>query len=194
MKHRVFIAINLPEEVKKKLADYQEKWRDLLPIRWVKKENLHITLAFLGYLDDEEIVEVCKITKEVAEKHQSFSVNLNKICYGPPKKMPPRMIWVMGERSEEFAALRNDLEKSLLSLGRVRPAFSQKGRKREFSPHITLGRIRVLEWRRIEPEEREDISEDISFNFEVQTIEAMESHLKRGGPEYRILESAPLRV
>ncbi len=193
MKHRVFIAINLPEEVKKKLADYQEKWRDLLPIRWVKKDNLHITLLFLGYLDDEEIIEVCKIVKEVVVKRQSFLVNLSKICYGPPHqnpKKPPRMIWAMGERSEKFAALRDDLEKSLLSSEEIHFPSG----KREFSPHITLGRIRTWEWRRIEPEERQDVSGDISLNFEVQTIEVMESHLKKGGPEYAILESTALKV
>lgn len=188
MKHKVFIAINLPEEIKKGLAEHQEKWRDWLPARWTKKDNLHITLLFLGYLSDEEIVEVCKITKEVALKHQSFLVNLNKICYGPPQKMPPRMVWITGEKSEEFAALRDDLERSLLSSEKI---YFPSG-KREFSPHITLGRIKAWEWKKIEPEERENVSEDVSFNFEVQTIEVMESHLKKGGPEYITLESASL--
>ena len=49
MSNRIFIAVNLPENVKKKLAEYEENWLDL-PIRWTKKENLHITLVFLGYL------------------------------------------------------------------------------------------------------------------------------------------------
>ncbi|HUS49948.1 MAG TPA: 2'-5' RNA ligase family protein, partial [Candidatus Paceibacterota bacterium] len=81
-RQRVFIAINLPEDIKKKLTDYQEKWPEL-PIRWTKKDNIHITLFFLGYLNNEEIVEVCKMTKEVASRRSSFFVNLNKICYGP---------------------------------------------------------------------------------------------------------------
>ncbi|PIQ06660.1 MAG: RNA 2',3'-cyclic phosphodiesterase, partial [Candidatus Nealsonbacteria bacterium CG18_big_fil_WC_8_21_14_2_50_37_10] len=101
MKHRIFIAVNLPEDIKKKLIDYQAKWPEL-PIRWTKKENLHITLIFIGYTNDEELLEVLKITKEVAQRNNSFSINLNKICYGPPKKMPPRMIWVEGEKSIEL--------------------------------------------------------------------------------------------
>jgi len=92
MRKRIFIAINLPEEIKKKLSEYQSKLPDL-PIRWVKKDNLHITLVFLGYLNDEEILEVCKITEEAASQNSSFFINLKKICYGPPKKMPPRMVW-----------------------------------------------------------------------------------------------------
>lgn len=189
MRHRIFIAINLPEDIKKKLVDYQGKW-PTLPIRWTKKENLHITLVFIGHVNDDELLEVCKITKEVASRNQSFSVNLNKIYYGPPKKMPPRMVWVEGEKSQEFTSLRDDSEKSLMVSEEVH--FSSE--KRAFSPHITLGRIKAWEFRQIEPEERPEVSEEISLVFPVNSIEVMESELKRGGSEYTILESYPLKV
>jgi len=178
----------LPEGVKKQLLDYQSKWPEL-PVRWVKPENLHITLAFLGYLSDEELLEILRITKEVALRNNPFSINLNKICYGPPKKMPPRMVWAEGEKSNELGELQNDLENSLFSV-------SIKGLKepeaRPYAPHITLGRIRQWEFRQIEPEERPVIDEDISFVFGVNSIDVMESQLKRGGAEYIILESTQL--
>ena len=186
MRHRIFIAINLPEEIKEKLKNFQSKWPEL-PVRWVKKENLHITLAFLGYLSDEELVKVCQITKEVAQGHESFSINLTKIIYGPPKKMPPRMVWAEGEKSRGLAELQIDLENSLTG-----SRISFEPEKREFKPHITLGRIRQWEFRQIEPEERPNVDEDISLNFEVNSIEVMESHLKRRGAEYAVLESFPL--
>ena len=189
MRHRIFIAINLPEEIKKKLSDYQSKWLEL-PCRWTKKENLHLTLFFLGYLTDEEIPELCKIAKEVSSKYSQFTVNLNKICYGPPKKMPPRMIWVQGKKSKILSDLKEDLEKSLTE--NIRPALSAKGRDREFSPHLTLGRIKTWQWRQIEPEDRPEVEEDISLSFNVNSIEVMESKLKRSGPEYTILESVGL--
>lgn len=179
-KRRVFIAINLPEDIKKKLTGYKERWPEL-PIRWIKQDNIHITLVFLGYIADEELINICSAVKEAASKHSSFSINLFKICYGPTDKKPPRMVWVIGEKSEEFASLKNDLDKSLAIL-----------EKRQFSPHITLGRIKQFEWRRIEPEERPEINEDISLNFEVESIEIMESVLKRGGPEYTVVESLSL--
>ncbi len=198
-RRRIFIAINLPEDIRRKLTDYQKKISELFtlhrseasgagPIRWTKPDNLHITLDFLGHLTDEELVEICKITKEAASKNSPFFVNLNKICYGPPplagqasNKKPPRMVWAVGEKSEEFASLRDDLDKSL--------AVSEK---REFSPHITLGRIKQWEWKRIEPEERPKVNEDINLNFSVDSIEVMESVLKKTGPEYTIFESAEL--
>lgn len=164
MKHRIFIAINLPEEIKNSLAKYQEKWPEL-PIRWTKKENLHITLEFLGYLTEEELIELFQRTKEIAAEKESFSLHLNKICYGPTDKKPPRMVWAIGEKVKEF----------------------------NLTPHITLGRLRTWQWRQMEPEERPEVSEEIDLTFEVNSIEVMESQLKRGGPEYTVLESFPFK-
>jgi len=216
MRHRIFIAINFPEEIKRGLHSCQEKIEELFtpyrnevsgagPIRWTKPENLHITLAFLGYLSDEELVEVLRITKEVASRHHPFSINLYKILYGPPKmpysetksltgrrdkiaNRPPRMIWVEGEKSKELANLQIDLEKSLTSSGKIK--FEPE--ERSFTCHITLARIRRWEFRQIEPEERPEVNEEINLSFEVNSIEVMESQLKRAGPEYTVLESAPL--
>ena len=168
MKRRIFIAINLPENIKSRLSSYRDKWPDL-PVRWTKKENLHITLEFLGYLIDEELMELFQKTKELALKNKSFSIRLNKICYGPPAKnsqqRAPRMVWVTGEKTKEFNLL----------------------------PHITLGRLKTWQWRQIEPEERPEVNEEIDLTFEVNSIEIMESVLKRTGPEYIILESCSLK-
>jgi len=189
MRHRIFIAINLPEEIKKKLIKFQSKWPDL-PVRWTKKDNLHITLIFLGYLGDEELPEICKITKEVAQKHQSFSINLNKVCYGPPKK-PSRMIWAEGKKSFELGKLQKDLENYFFSSS---IKISKEPEARPYSTHITLARIKMWEFKQIEPEERPEINEEISLTFEVNSIEIMESQLKKGGAEYIVLESAPLKT
>ncbi len=187
MRQRIFIAINLPEDIKRRFIDYQNKWRDL-PIRWTKKESLHITLAFIGYVNNDGLVEACRVSKEVAGHNPPFSITLNQICYGPPKKIPPRMIWTVGEKSKEFTELRDSLQKSLVSS----QGLSFSSEKREFSPHITLGRIRQWEWQRIEPEERPEIGEEINLNFSVNSIEVMESELKRGGANYTILQSDQL--
>ncbi len=184
-RHRVFVAINLPLEIKKKLFSYSEKWLDL-PAKWTPRDNLHITLEFLGALTDEEIGEVCVSVKEVAERHNSFSINLSKILYGPPKKMPPKMVWAEGEKSEELSELREDLENSLTEKVRFVPE------NRVFAPHITLARISAMEFRVIEPEERPEINESVDLFFTVESIEVMESEMRRGGPVYTVLESHSL--
>jgi len=180
MRHRIFIAINLPEEIKDKLVSYQHETEDLFSpcrgedfnakiCRWTKKENLHITLEFLGYLTDEELIELCRKTKETISQKKVFNVCLNKICYAPPGKKIPKMIWILGDRIKEF----------------------------NITPHITLGRIKTWQFKQINPEERPEIDKKISppaggLTFEVKSIEIMESRLKKGGPEYMVLESIPL--
>lgn len=188
MKRRIFIAVNLPEYIKKELDKYKDKWPGF-PCRWTKKDNLHITLVFLGYLSDEEMLAVCDITKKIAVKQKPFVIKLNRIFCAPPCKKPPRMVWVEGEKSKEFSKLKNDLEKSVMDSEGIR--FLQE--TRPFSPHITLARINVLEFRQVEPEEIPDINEEINLNFEVNSIDVMESELKKGGPEYIILESCQLK-
>ena len=178
--HRVFIAINLPEKIKKRLADYQNNWLDL-PAKWTKTDNLHITLEFIGEVSDNEPLDIIKEAKELASKTESFEVNLNKIIYGPLRpgsgQATPRMVWVTGDKIKE------------LNLNPARNAtHSVAG-----GPHITLARIRKWDWQRIEPEERPVIDEDINISFQVDSIEVMESVLKKGGPQYTILESISLK-
>ncbi|MEK7519235.1 MAG: RNA 2',3'-cyclic phosphodiesterase [Patescibacteria group bacterium] len=184
MRHRVFIAINLPENVKKELNSYQFKWPEL-PIKWTKKDNLHITLVFLGYLREEELVDILKITNNIILKHEPFFIRLKKICYGPSDKKPPRMIWVESEKSERLGKLQRDLTNSLSGFSSNPKTESGKN----YTSHITLGRLKQWEFRSIEPEERPWISEEIDLSFEVNSIDIMESHLKKGGPKYTILES-----
>jgi 2'-5' RNA ligase len=200
-RHRIFIAINLPEDIKKELAGFCDKWPEL-PAKWTAKDNLHITLEFLGDLTDVEIADACKAVAEVSKQHKSFSINLNKIVYGPPRKMPPRMVWADGESSDEIVDLKKDLQEYLLDKIRFRP--DERGFTpletapagglflTGFIPHITLARISEWAFRQIEPEERPEINEDIDLTFSVESIEVMESQLRRGGPQYTIIESHEL--
>jgi len=187
MDRRIFIAINLPDDLKEQLHSFNRKWLEL-PARWTKKENLHITLFFIGYIKDEELPEICSIVEEIAQKYEPFVIRLKKIIYGPPKKMPPQMIWAEGEKSQELADLQKDLEKAL-----VNSPLKLESEPRAYSSHITLARIKTFDWRKIEPEDRQEVNEDIDYRFIVKSIEIMESELKKGGPNYIVLESCMLK-
>ena len=181
-KHRIFVAINLPSEIKKELFSYAEKWPEL-PGRWTPKDNLHITLEFLGSVTEEEVGEICLAAKQVAERHKSFSLNINKITYGPPKRMPPKFVWAEGDKSEELSLLREDMENTLTQKVSFIPE------NRTFAPHVTLSRISDWEFRKIEPEERPEINEALDLFFTVESIEVMESEMRKGGPVYTVIES-----
>jgi len=187
-KYRIFIAINLPENIKKKLNDYQNNFREM-PIKWTSINNLHITLAFLGYIGDQELLEISKIIKQVSINQAPFYVPLDKISYGPLETMPPKMVWARFDDSGDFNSFRNNLNNLLLNSEIIRFSLDVK----KFSPHITLGRVKKMEWRQIEPEDRQDIGQDLNLKFPVNSIEIMESQLRRNGPEYSILESVKLK-
>ncbi|MBI2054092.1 MAG: RNA 2',3'-cyclic phosphodiesterase [Candidatus Staskawiczbacteria bacterium] len=184
-KHRIFIAINLPEDIKNKLAFYSKKWPEL-PCKWIKKENLHITLEFLGHLTDQELADVCLVVEDVSKRHSSFAINLTGISYGPKGKMPPRMVWAEGEKSDGLVLLKKDLQENLSE--KINFNAERKG----FVPHVTLARIKEWEFRRIDIEEIPEINENVEILFSVESIEVMASELKRGGPVYAILESRNL--
>jgi len=179
-KRRIFIAINLPEEVKKKLVDYQNKWTDLDPkkINWVKKDNLHITLLFIGYVDDDETYEICNMMKEVAKKHEPFFINLERIITGPPNKTP-RMFWVEGEKSQELADLQGDLTEKIEQ--------RSGARYNAYRPHITLARFKYQIAKSLPK-----VDEPFKAQIPVESIDLMQSNLKRSGAEYSLLESVEL--
>ncbi len=184
-RHRVFIAINLPEEVKSSLAKVAMRYPEL-PAKWEVKQNLHITLVFLGYLTDLEIAEVCRAVKEICQNHTIFSITLKDILYGPAGKMP-KMVWVQGEKSAEPSQLKHDLEERLLQKINFKPE------GRAFSPHSTLAKIHEWEFRKLAIQERPQVHENLDTIFSVESVEVMESVLKKSGPEYAILESHSLQ-
>jgi len=184
MKRRIFLAVNLPDEIKKKLAKIQEEWIDL-PVRWTRKENLHITLIFLGYLGDEELLKVIESVKKTTRRYKSFEIGLNRVCFGPPGR-PPRMIWVEGERNIRLFHLKDDLEEELFQYG------GSKEKKSLFRPHVTLARIKPGEWQELN--QKPKIEKEISLAFSVDSVDVMESILSRKGPDYSILERNNLKL
>ena len=187
MLHRIFLAINLPPEIKNKLEQLQSQWSGI-PAKWVKIENLHITLLFLGSVKSEFLPKIFETTKTVAESFSSFEIKLKKIAFFPPKKMPPRMIWVFLEESKTLTDLKTALEQKIIT---QKPSFQQEERK--LSPHITLARIKKFEFRNLEKDEIPEVNETINLSFGARSIDIMESHLKRGGPLYSLLQSFPLK-
>lgn len=184
MKRRIFIAINLPDEVKNRLAKIPEQWPDL-PVRWTKPEHLHITLAFVGYVTDEQVPEIAEVAREIAKKHQPFSLSLMRIETGPPGR-PARMIWASGAESAELTAMKNDLENQLACF-RHKSAYQYK----TFHPHVTLARV-IQEAGNIKKVKQQFIPENVNIILSVQSIEIMESALKRSGAEYAVLKSVEL--
>ncbi len=180
MQRKIFIAIEIPEQVKKRLVQKTEKWRDL-PVWWGRVENLHITLAFLGYIDDEKIPSICDSVNDAVKNLEPFEISLNEIIIGPSENQP-WMIWAVGEKSEELKILVEEIEKSLGIFQRE---------KKNFRPHMTLGRIMKEKW--IKLPEKPAIREKINFIVPVSEIVIYESVMEKGKRKYLLLESFSLK-
>ncbi|MCH7604730.1 RNA 2',3'-cyclic phosphodiesterase [Patescibacteria group bacterium] len=186
MLHRIFLAINLPDSIKQQLLFHQKK-RSELPIRWTSVGNIHITLVFLGNTSETELQKLSRLIERIGKNRRPFSVELSRIVYGPTKSNP-KMIWVTIKKSDELLGLQKDLETALNSSENIH----YTPEKRPYSSHLTLGRLRMMEFRKMEIDERPEVSEDISLSFTATSLEIMESKLRSGGAEYTILQSTKL--
>jgi len=180
MKRKIFISINIPDKVKKRLVLTTEKWKDL-PVKWTKEANLHVTLFFLGHIDDESAAKVCSVVQEIVENEDVFDLDMEKIELAPSKE-DPQMIWLTGQPSEELRDIHEKIEKALGIF---------KSEKKIFRPHITLGRIRKHKWEALK--EKPEISENFSLIVSVESIDIMASDFGDGQNEYTLIEACPLR-
>jgi 2'-5' RNA ligase len=187
-KKRLFIAINLPEEIKDKIGEMVEKIRYELveDVRFLDRENWHITVTFLGYQGDEFIDPILGAIKHTAKNLKQLEIKLANIDYGPKGKTP-RMIWLNADvkTSKNLAVLKENLENNLIDRGVV-----FKKEYRQMNAHITLARFKRARARKKLP----DIKTDLNLNFQPESLDLMESHLSRSGAEYIILQAVKFKI
>src|SRR3989304_2311709 len=120
---RVFIAIDIGEKIRKGLSDLQTELQSKVDIKksdakWVNPKNIHLTLNFLGEIKDEQVVDVCNITRDVASRHKSFELDVESVGYFGGKSA--KVLWVgIGKGRDNLLKLQKDLEKQLDSAGRA---------------------------------------------------------------------------
>lgn len=168
---RCFIAIELPQEVLQKLSTLSQ---ELPPgVSKVKKENMHITLKFLGEVDEKKLPDVVSVLGKCVVP--PFSVSLSGVG-AFPKPYFPRVVWA-GVHSEELARLAASIEESLDSLG-----FEKE---KAFSGHVTLARVKnPVELRQFFAAH----ADDLFGSFSVNEFVLKKSTLAPSGPVYETLK------
>lgn len=182
MQRKIFIGVDLPGEVKKRLIQKIEKWEDL-PIRWSREENLHLTLSFLGHVDDELLSGICESVRDAVENMEMFDVELNKVELGPTQDKNAKLVWFTGEASESLKILSENIEKELGIF---------KDSKKVFKPHITLGRVQKYNWQKLET--TPDVSEDFSVLLPVESVQVFESMVLDGSRKFEIIDNCELKI
>lgn len=184
---RSFIAIELTKEFKDKLSKIQDELRKSnADVKWVEPENIHLTLRFLGNVEEKKLEDIKRILERVSEKHPRFSMELSGTgCF--PKMSLPRVIWIGIEKGkEELSKIFLELEDELENIG-------FKREKRGFSAHITIGRVRTPLNRIRLVEEIKKTSSLPKLNSPVNKITLFKSTLTPKGPIYEILHEVNLK-
>ena len=178
---RCFIAINLPESVKKILTGLQQELGQCgADIRWVRPENIHLTLKFLGDINKEAVEDIVKILEMACKEHTVFDFEIFGTGIFPNMKSP-RVLWVGLNTGELFASLYQMIEKGAASLG-------FKAEKRRFVPHLTLGRFRSSMGKSTLIEKIGLYEKNRFGSFNIQSVCLMQSTLKPAGAEYTIIK------
>jgi 2'-5' RNA ligase len=175
---RLFIAIELPDSIKRGIASVQDQLRKAgANAAWTKLEGIHLTLRFLGEVPDEKVPEIMTALTNAAAATGKLKLEVAKAGAFPTEKTP-RVLWlgVTGDVAM-LDSLQAAVEEAMVMLGFERE-------KRKFSPHLTLARVKF-------PKPRDnwqkflDSIRDIQLGrFEAGHISVMKSELKREGAVY----------
>ena len=188
---RLFVALEIPAAVRDNLAAQIRELRDLSTKvadkrpRWVRRENLHVTLKFIGEVSP---VKLDGIRGALSTARSDTPVNLQFHGLGFfPNEQHPRVLWAGLDASANLTSLAGDIDSALESQGIARE-------RRAFTPHLTLARIEP-------PGLHEKLRAAIQDNrtrefgsFQTREFHLIESKLKPSGAEYTTLASFPLTL
>ena len=183
---RSFLAIELPRTIQKKIEEVQ---RDLksshADVRWVSPERIHLTLKFLGNIDEPKIDPIAKSTEGLTDALSPFPLKVRGLGAFPHFKNP-RVIWVgLIDGGVVLSSFQKALEIELEKIG-LEPE------DRSFHPHLTLGRVKSNRGRDELVGRMERYREEEFGDFQVERVILFRSDLKPSGPIYTPLREIKL--
>jgi 2'-5' RNA ligase len=184
---RTFLAVDPGEAIRNRLVSLQNNLaRATTDVKWVEEDNLHVTLLFLGEVDERDLAALCRAVGDTAAGHAAFTLSVQTVgCFPNPRR--PRVLWAgVGAGSQELVALHDALEPPLLKLGCYRRE------ERQYTPHITLGRVKSDR-----PPDRlaEALAKYAAWEAgetQVREVEVLSSELTPSGPAYTVLSRGRL--
>jgi len=184
---RVFIAVSFNQTLTKELRELQNQFKQLsLNASWVKPENIHLTLKFLGNVETNRVSKIFNPIKETALAFSSFNLRLSDLDIFPNWSQP-RIFWIgLDDKEEILKKLKKRLELELSNVGFLRDMKS-------FSPHLTLARLRTASNKNLLKKEIEKLSVPLDYLIKVSEIKLFQSSLTPKGTEYAKLFSCSLK-
>ncbi|MFA4854491.1 MAG: RNA 2',3'-cyclic phosphodiesterase [Candidatus Omnitrophota bacterium] len=187
---RAFIAIELPASIKDALSKIQDELKAVLPkVNWVKPQNLHLTLKFLGEISPGQLDAIKHIITEVSQGTAVFKIKLDDLGVFPDLRQA-RTIWIGINQDTIAKQIAGLLETKVAGIGIAKE-------KREFSSHITIGRIKIpLNPVDLERELKKAKNDVVYANMEFNTggITLFKSVLGPAGAAYTVLKEANFTI
>jgi 2'-5' RNA ligase len=187
MKIRSFLAFELPEEFKGIISRASgEMKKSSLDVRWVKVDNIHLTVVFIGDMATEHLDPIGKSVSEVCREHDPFNIAINGAGVFSSRRHP-RVLWIgLDGEIDRMAAFRDALQKKL-------KPFGIKEEKRPFNPHLTLGRFRKGAKSDVHLDNLLLAYKDLTGpTYTLRELALFKSDLKPGGAVYTKLKVWPL--
>ncbi|HWP91675.1 MAG TPA: RNA 2',3'-cyclic phosphodiesterase [Thermodesulfobacteriota bacterium] len=132
---RVFIAALIPQEIKYEIKKYVDEIKPYWEgVKWENQEKLHVTLKFLGEIEESKVEEVGTALRVLIGNYSPFEMEISSFG-GFPNLRNPRVLFIALSENKELSRLYNEIEEGLERVG-----FSAE--TRPFVPHITVGRIK----------------------------------------------------
>lgn len=181
---RLFIALELPSDVKKRLHSIQNELKKCGPdVKWVETENIHLTLKFLGEVETERSQRISKLLEKYFSSNKRFKIKLGHLgCF--PSLRSPRILWAgFEDKQGNSTKIAHILDDSLNEIG-----FNKE--VREFQLHATLGRVRSPLNKIAFIEKIEELNRGFEpCDLYIDNITLFESKLSPKGPAYEALHS-----
>jgi len=182
---RCFIAIELPENIRSALSYIEGKLKKTnADIRWVKPENIHLTLKFLGNVGDATVKKIIELMEKSCRRYNPFYLEIKGVGMFPDKRYP-RVLWVGVIDNNILKTLQKDIDDSMATIG-----FEKDKR---FNAHLTLGRFRSSKGKDAILDAIRELEGDICGTIEVKSISLMESILHPEGARYTKITEVPLK-
>jgi 2'-5' RNA ligase len=183
---RAFIAIDLPDDVRAAIGEAQSRLKRAhtgVKVSWTNVANLHLTLQFLGYIEEEVVEKIGAGLAGVAGDHAPFEVTVAGAGAFPDERRP-RVLWV-GCDDGKLTALAKSVHAAMQPLG-----FQPE--RREFSAHLTLGRVKQPRPDVALTRALDSIKNQNFGTMRVEAIHLFQSELHPGGSIYSKLSSHQL--
>ncbi len=183
---RLFVAIQIPEAIRSDMARWTRTLTHEIPdpknrLHWVKKDQFHLTLKFLGETRDDRLPALSQALRSASNDNDSFSLSLSKVGH-----FGGRVVWLgLKTGMDEASQLANSIDAACAAL-----SFDRENRP--FQPHITLARSKINPGTILLKSLSPSVAEQTFGPFAATEVSLVQSTLTPNGAIYKTLAQFPL--